>query len=67
MTIAVLRNGALVKTLTTGATIGSAGAGSYKWSPAKGYATGGGYQIRVTVSGSSPAVGDTSDGTFTIT
>jgi hypothetical protein len=62
--IKLLRNGSVVATITSSTAIGSGGQGSYTWTPPRRLAVGGGYQVSVTIIGTS--VTDASDGTFTL-
>jgi hypothetical protein len=64
--IRLLRNGALVKTITSSTSIGSGGVGSYTWTPPGRLAAGSGYQVSVTVVRNT-SVTDVSDGTFSLT
>ncbi|MGH9281101.1 MAG: Ig-like domain repeat protein [Acidimicrobiales bacterium] len=62
--IQLLRNGAVVSTIASSATLGANGAGSYTWRPSPSLGAGGGYQVRVSVNG--VALTDSSDATFSI-
>ena len=62
--VELLRNGSVVETIARSTSIGSGGQGSYGWTPSRKLAAGAGYQVRVTVIGTS--FGDVSDGTFSL-
>jgi hypothetical protein len=63
--IKLLRNASVVSTIAKSVSIGSGGQGSYTWTPPGRLAAGGGYQVSVTVIGTS--IADTSNATFALT
>ncbi len=65
VTIELLRNGSLQQTLTTLASIGSNGAGSFNWTPAATLVLDSTYRIRIT-SNEDASYTDTSDFTFSL-
>ena len=64
--IQLLKGGRVQTTIVASALLGSNGSGAYSWTP-RGQAAGSTYQTRVTISGSTPAVTDTSDADFQLT
>jgi C1A family cysteine protease len=63
--IELLKNGALISTITTKASIGTAGKGTYNWKPSRSLTPGEDYRLRVT-STTNGSVTDTSDAAFSI-
>jgi hypothetical protein len=63
--IELLKNGVLNRTITTKASIGSGGSGSYNWKISRTQVTGSDYKIRITSTTNSSAT-DTSNGNFSI-
>ena len=63
--IELLRSGAPISTITTKASIGTAGKGTYNWKPSRSLTPGGYYRLRVT-STTNGSVTDTSEGNFSI-
>ena len=64
--IELLKNGILNRTITSRASIGSGGSGSYNWKISRTQATGSDYKIKITSTTNSSAT-DTSNGNFSIT
>jgi len=63
--IELLKNGVLNRTITSRASIGNGGSGSYNWKISRGQATGTDYLIKITSTTNSSAT-DTSNGNFSI-
>jgi len=63
--IELLKNGNLSRTITTKASIGSGGSGSYNWKISRSQAVGTDYKIKITSTTTGSAT-DTSDGSFSI-
>jgi C1A family cysteine protease len=63
--IELLKNGILNRTITSRASIGSGGSGSYNWKISRAQATGSDYKIKITSTTNSSAT-DTSNGNFSI-